>query len=152
MNIDPSPLRGYSNGWMARVLLLVLVVLAGCRSDRTDTPDDAFRQFSSAIKRSDVNTAWDSLSADTRALLEQKSKAISDASKGAIKDEPKILTFVSGVKAQPVTDVTVLKTEGALAVLEVTDASGKREQKMVKVDNRWYVDLTDSLKSGAAAP
>ncbi len=143
----------YCNRWMNRwVLLLGLAVgLAACRNDRADRPEDAYRLFSSALKRSDVNAAWDALSADTKALLEKKSKAVSQASNGAIKDEPKMLTFVSGVKVQPIGEVKVLKTEGAVAMLEVTDASGKREQKMVKVDNRWYVDLTDSL-GGAAAP
>ncbi|MBS1149924.1 MAG: lipoprotein, partial [Myxococcaceae bacterium] len=126
--------------------MLLLLALAGCRSDRTDTPDDAYRLFSSALKRSDVNTAWDSLSPPTRALLEQKSKEISDASKGAIKNDPKLLTFVSGVKVQPIGEVKVLKIEGELAVLEVTDPAGKREQKMAKIGNRWYVDLTDTLQ------
>ena len=152
MNIDPLRLAGYSNRWMARVLMLLLLGLVGCRSDRSDTPDDAYRLFSAALKRSDLNTAWDSLSVQTRTVLEQKSKAISEASKGVIKDEPKILTFVSGVKIQPLGEVKVLQSEGPIAVLEVTDPTGKHEQKMVKVDNRWYVDLTDSLKSGAAAP
>ena len=82
-----GPLAGYSTSVMIRMLLLLsLVGLAGCRSDRFDTPDDAYRLFSSALKRSDVNMAWESLSAETRAALESKSKAISDASKGAIKD------------------------------------------------------------------
>ena len=54
MNIDPSPQGGYSNRWMVRVFLLSLLLgLAGCRSDRFDTPDDAYRLFSSALKRSD---------------------------------------------------------------------------------------------------
>lgn len=153
MSIDSTGARGYFHGRMWRCLFLVgLAGLAGCRSDRFDTPDDAYRLFSSALKRSDVNTAWDSLSAETRALLEAKSKQLAAASNGAIKDEPKMLTFVSGVKVQPIGEVKVLKTEGAVAMLEVTDASGKREQKMVKVDNRWYVDFTDSLRLGAAAP
>ena len=56
------------------------------------------------------------------------------------------------MKIQPISEVKVLKAEGNIALLEVTDPTGKREQKMVKVGNRWYVDLTDSLKSGAAAP
>ena len=150
--IDPPRPAGYSNGSMTRALLWVFLALAGCRSDRTDTPDDAYRVFSSALKRSDVNMAWDSLSAPTRALLEQKSKATSEASKGAIKDEPKMLTFVSGVKIQPIGAVKVLKIDGDVAMLEIEEPSGKREQKMVKVDNRWYVDLTDSLNLGAAAP
>ncbi len=156
MNTEPMVAPGTGGGycplWMKRALLLLVVGLAGCRSDRTDTPDDAYRLFSSAIKRSDVNTAWDALSADTRALLEARSTAIVEASKGAIKDEPRMLTFVSGVKVQPIGAVKVLKTDGAVAVLEVEDPSGKREQKMVKVGNRWYVDLTDSLKVGAAVP
>ncbi len=157
MNTEPmiaaAAPGGYCPLWMNRFLLLVLMVgLAGCRSDRADAPDDAYRLFSAAIKRSDVNGAWDALSADTRAMLEAKSKAISEASKGAIKDEPKMLTFVSGVKVQPIGVVKVLKLEGAMAVLEVEDPAGKREQKMVKVGNRWYVDLTDSLKAGAAVP
>lgn len=135
------------------VLLAALAVgLLGCRNDRAESPDDAYRLFSAALKRSDFNTAWESLSAETRALLEQKSKQLSQASNGAIKDEPKMLTFLSGVKVQPIGEVKVLKTEGAVAMLEVTEPAGKREQKMVKVDNRWYVDLTDGLKAGAAAP
>lgn len=151
-NVDPPTPGGYSTWLMPRGVLLLLLLLVGCRSDRTDTPDDAYRLFSSALKRSDVTAAWDSLSAETRALLEQKSKALAEASKGAIKDEPKMLTFVSGVKVQPIGEVKVLKIDGAVALLEVADPAGKREQKMVKVGNRWYVDLTDSLKSGAAAP
>ena len=154
----PQP-AGYSNSRkMPRFLLLLaisLVGLSGCRVDRSDTPDDAYRQFSSALKRNDLTTAWDSLSAQTRAILEERSKAVAAASKGAIKDEPslpKLLTFVSGVRVQPVGEIKVLNLEGALAVLEVTEPQGKREQKMVKVGNRWYVDLTDSLKSGAATP
>ena len=152
MSIDPSRRDGYRSRRMARVILLVSLGLAGCRADRSDNPADAYRLFSSALKRSDVNGAWDSLSVETRALLEQKSKAVSAASKGAIKDEPKMLTFVSGVKIQPIGEVTVRSIEGAVAVLEVKDPGGKREQKMVKAGNRWYVDLTDSLKEGAAAP
>ncbi len=152
MNIDPLPPGGYSTRLMARFLLLLLLAFTGCRTDRSDTPDDAYRLFSSALKRSDATTAWDLLSPQTRAALEKKSKAISEASKGAIKDEPKLMTFISGVKVQPIGNVTVLKTDGSIAMLEVEDAAGKREQKMVKVDNRWYVDLTDSLNSGAAAP
>lgn len=153
MSIDRPRPSGYSKPLMGRALvLLTLFGLAGCRSDRYDTPEDAYRLFSAALKRSDVNAAWGALSSDTRALLEQKSKEVSAVSKGAIKDEPKLLTFVSGVKVLPIGAVTVLSADGAQAVLEVTDGSGKRKQKMVKADNRWYVDLTDSLKAGGAAP
>ncbi len=152
MNIDRPPQGSYSKGLMARILLLMVLGLGGCRADRLDAPDDAFRFFSSAIKRGDVNAAWEALSAETRTALEKRSKAVSEASKGAIKDDPKMLTFVSGVKVQPIGEVKVLKVDGATALIEVTDPSGKREQKMVKVDNRWYVDMMDSLNSEAAAP
>lgn len=156
MNIDAPQRPGYSKGSMGlRALAMVLVLLlglAGCRSDRNDTPENAYRLFSAALKRSDVNLAWESLSAETRALLEKKSKELAEASKGAIKDEPRLLTFASGVKVQPIGEVKVLRTDGAVALLEVTDPAGKREQKMVKVDNRWYVDLTDSLRAGAGGP
>ncbi len=138
---------------MPRFLALAaLLCLAGCRSDRFDTPDEAYRLFSAALKRSDLTTTWESLSPDTRKQLEEQSKAIAGASKGAVKDDPKLLTFVSGVKVLPIGELKVIKTEGALALLEVTSGDVKREQKMVKVGDRWYVDLTDSLKSGAAAP
>lgn len=154
MSIEQAAPRGYCSRWMRRFLPILLagLALAGCRNDRFDAPDDAYRLFSAALKRGDATTAWDSLSAETRAVLEAKSKELAAASNGAIKDEPKAVTFMSGMKVMPIGEVKVLKMEGAVAMLEVTDAAGKREQKMVKVDNRWYVDLTDSLKAGAAAP
>ena len=133
-------------------LLLAVLALGACRSDRFDTPDEAYRLFAASLKRGDLATSWDSLSADTRAQLEERSKRVVTASKGMIKDDPKLLTFVSGVKVQPISEVKVLKVDAALALLEVTEGSAKREQKMVKVGDRWYVDLTDSLKLGAAAP
>ena len=138
---------------MPRTLLFAaLIWLAGCRADRFDTPDDAYRLFASALKRSDLTTGWESLSPQTRALLEEQSKAVAAASKGAIKDDPKLLTFVSGVKVQPTSEVKVLSAEATVALLEVTEGTAKRQQKMVKVGDRWYVDLTESLKAGAAAP
>ncbi len=133
------------------LFLAVLGCVAGCRADRFDTPDEAYRLFSLALKRGDLATGWDSLSAQTRAQLEAQSKAVAAASKGAIKDDPKLLTFVSGVKVQATGEVKVLRADATVAVLEVTEGGAKREQKMVKVQDRWYVDLTDSLK-GAAAP
>ena len=138
---------------MPRLLLFVaLLCLARCRADRSDTPDEAYRLFSSALKRGDLATGWDSLSASTRALLEEQSKAVAVASKGAIKDDPKLMTFVSGIKVQPAGEVKVLRSDAAIALLEVTEGASKREQKMVKVGDRWYVDLTESLRAGAAAP
>ena len=134
------------------ILFVALLAVGGCRADRFDTPDEAYRLFSSALKRGDLATGWDSLSADTRKLLEEQSKAVAASSKGAIKDEPKLLTFVSGVKVQPTTEVKVLESNATAAVLEVTEGAAKRHQKMVKVQDRWYVDLTDSVKMGAAAP
>jgi hypothetical protein len=158
MKIDRFKPAGYSNRSMPRnslcapLLLVALLAFESCRVDRSDSPEEAYRLFSAALKHSDVNTAWESLSQQTRAVLEQKSKAVAAASKGAIKDDPKLLSFVSGIKVQPIGEVKVLRADAQSALLEVGEDSGKREQKMVKVGNRWYVDLTDSLKSGAAAP
>jgi hypothetical protein len=146
---------------MRRLLpLLVLFSLAACRGDRVDAPEEAYRTFTAAWKRSELPAMWDSLSPDTRKLLEDRTREVVAASKGAIKDDPKappdrlpqLLAFASGVKAQPITDLKVLETHEAMAMLEVTEGGVKRQQKMVKVGERWYVDLTESLKAGAGSP
>jgi hypothetical protein len=143
---------------MRRLALLVLS-LAACRGDRVDAPEEAYRTFSNAWKRSELPVMWESLSPDTRKLLEDRTREVAALSKGAIKDDPKspeklpqLLAFASGVKQQPITDLKVLTADGAVAMLEVTEGAVKRQQKMVKVGDRWYVDLTESLKAGAGTP
>ncbi|MBL8950791.1 MAG: hypothetical protein JNK82_08450 [Myxococcaceae bacterium] len=128
--------------------VLVLVLVSGCNRPRWDKPDEAYKAFSSAVRRSDVKVAWEALSADTRKAAEARSRALAQASGGSVKDEPMLMFFASGYKPLPQGDVKVAKEEGQSAVVEVAVGDGgvSQSQRMVKEGDRWAVDLTEAFK------
>ncbi len=125
-----------------RVLLcLTLGLLAGCRSSAApDSPEAAWRAFVAKLQRGDAKGAYTLLTAGTRAAAEQRSKAISDASQGQVRDEPHWLLFAS---ARPA-------SQGELQVVEQSATrarllSGTQPVTLLKEDGRWLVDLTPHL-------
>lgn len=119
-----------------------------CGRARYDRPDEAYRSFSSALRRSELKTAWDALSTDTRKAMESRSKAAAEASGGSVKDEPMLMFFASGYKPLPQGELKVSKEEGQTAVVEVAigDGGSTQSQRMLKEGDRWVVDLTEAFK------
>lgn len=133
---------------MKAYAIVALVALGGCNRPRWDKPDEAYRAFSSAVRKGEVKTAWDALSTETRKAMEARSKQVSEASGGSVKDEPMLMFFASGYKPLPQGDLKVAKEEGQSAVVEVSIADGgaTQSQRMIKEGDRWAVDLTEAFK------
>lgn len=129
----------------AGLLLVVLVMIPGCRRPAVDSPEAAYRTFVTALQRSDSKTAWKLLTPGTREKATALSKAISEASKGVVRDEPEILLFQS---SRPPTagDITQVRADETTAVLKVSSAGGEREVKLVKDAGKWQIDLSDSIE------
>jgi hypothetical protein len=134
--------------------------VAGCREPKWDKPEDAYTSFAQAVRigraklsagdekagRAELKTAYEALSGPTRTAIEERSKEISSTSGGAVKDDPVLLAFVTGVKPEPLEAVRTLHEEGAAATVSVTVGGKTVEQKMVKEGERWKVDLSEAFK------
>jgi hypothetical protein len=140
---------------MLGVLVLVALGVAGCTREPANSPEAAYRAFITAIQKGNTRKAWDALSPATRQKVEERSKAISAASKGVVRDEPEQLLF-QGTRPGPLGEVTQLKADEGSALLKVASASGSREVKLVKDSGKWLIDLSDSIPTpspqGASEP
>ena len=112
----------------------------------------AYRAFAEAVRRGDSTAAWAALSQRTRRLMEAKSKAVSDASRGVVKDEPALMLFQSGTRPPPAGDVKIVESDGGTAVIEVSVDGQAHHLVMVRESDRWVVDLFDVLQKEANQP
>lgn len=120
--------------------LTALIWLTACQSPPASTPEAAYQAFAVALRRGDTKAAYASLSKGSREAAEARAKAVVEASKGLLKQEPALMLFQSGTRPAPLAEVKVVEQSPAAAVLEV---AGTRV-KMIKEDGtRWVVDLTD---------
>ena len=131
---------------MRIVGVVFLVAMAvGCRREPPDSPEAAYRGFIEAVQKGNTHKAWTALSSETRKKVEERSKAIAEASKGVVRDEPELLLF-QGTRPGPLGEVTQLKADETSAVLAVASASGSREVKLVKDSGKWLIDLSDNIE------
>lgn len=144
--------------WRLRGVLVLVVlgsVASGCKGQPANSPEAAYRGFIEAIQKGNTRRAWDALSPATRQKVEARSKAISEASKGVVRDEPEQLLF-QGTRPGPLGEVTRLKADEGSALLKVASASGSREVKLVKDSGKWLIDLSDTIPTpsppGASEP
>lgn len=126
------------------LVFLLVVATAGCRREPANSPEGAYRGFIEALQKGNTRKAWASLSAATRHKVEERSKAIAEASKGVVRDEPELLLF-QGTRPGPLGEVTQVKADETSALLQVASASGPREVKLVKDSGKWLIDLSDTL-------
>lgn len=130
-----------------RLLLpLVLLALAACRQPSWDTPEAAYSSFSQALQRGEYQLAYQALSSESRRALESRSKQISAASGGAVRDEPWLLAFATGAKPRPLTSVKVVSQDERSAVISAAADEQTAQVRMVKEGDRWRVDLSETLK------
>lgn len=128
-----------------------LLGFAGCQRPAAPTPENGYRAFAEALRLGDARTAWAALSPATQQLAKVRSKAISEASGGVIKDEPALILLQSGMRPRTEPDgsmglVKLVSTDGGTAVLEVTSGATTQHITMVRVAARWAVDLCDILR------
>jgi hypothetical protein len=125
--------------------LALLAVTPSCNRPRFDSPKEAYLSFTRALQKGDVAVAYGVLSADTRKELERRAKDISDASGGAVPNNPTSLFVNISQRAPSVTEVKVLKEEGKTAVLSVSAGEKVQQVRMVKEEAGWKLDLAGGL-------
>ena len=125
-------------------VVVVLTLMASCKPQPANSPEAAYRSFIDAVQKGNTRKAWNALSSATRKKVEARSKAISEASKGVVRDEPEQLLF-QGTRPGPLGEVTQLKADESSALLRVASATGAREVKLVKDSGSWFIDLSDSI-------
>lgn len=122
-----------------------LSAASGCRREPPNSPEAAYRGFIDALQKGNTKRAWDSLSPSTRQRAGERSKAIAEASKGVVRDEPELLLF-QGTRPAPITEISQVSADDDSALLKVATASGSTEVKLVKDGGKWLVDLSESLE------
>jgi hypothetical protein len=130
------------------VLTLLVLGLAGCNRPRFDNPVDAYVSFARAIQKGELQLAWEALSTETRAVFEQRAKAVSDASGGAVRADPIALVF-SPAPPAPMKHPRVSREEGeGVVILEIEGEQPDEPAliRMVREPSGWKLDLRDSLK------
>jgi hypothetical protein len=130
---------------------LAFIPLASCERSRADSPGDAYSAFSKAVQRGDSKAAYAALSQTTRQALEARAKEVSDASGGAIKDDPAALAFSSAPRPDPLTEVKLVQQSGDRAVLAVSGGARYQKVVMVRENGGWKVDLSDKLSASDGA-
>ncbi len=126
-------------------VLFLMIATFGCLPAPTNSPEMAYLSFTDALSKGDTTKAWNLLSNPTRTKAEERSKSISLASKGVVRDEPRSL-FFQGIRADQPGRVVKVTADAATAVLKVASASGVREVKLINDNGKWFLDLSDSLE------
>ena len=133
--------------WMRLGWLLLLFGINACDRREARAPEEAgYRVFADAVRRGDSAAAWANLSQETQALMNAKAKAISEASKGVVKNEPALMMFQSGIRPPPLGDVKMIESDGGAAVLEGSATGEPHRIRMVREGGRWVVDLSDIFR------
>jgi hypothetical protein len=135
-------------------LLVPITLLLACERPAPRTPEAGYRAFADAVRRGESKPAWAALTRPTQTALEARSKAISEASKGLIRDEPALMLLQSGIRATPSQELTIktLSSDGGTATLEVAGSTGTQRITMIHDGDRWLVDLSDVLLQGTNPP
>lgn len=132
---------------MGRAVVMSLSLLLGaCAREPADSPEAAYRGFAEALRRGDGRAAYAALSPATKAKVEARTKELSQASGGLIKEDPALVFFQSGTPPRPIGEVKRLSADETAAVLEVAGAAGPQQVKLVRESGRWLVDLTEPLE------
>jgi hypothetical protein len=128
-----------------------MAAMAACpaRSDPS-SPEGAYQAFVAATRRHDTASAYALLSSATRAVAAERSRAVSAASGGAIKDDPAAVLLQSGIRPEAGA-VKVVALDGGVASLVVETPSGRSPVTLVREDGGWHLDLVQQLR-GTQAP
>lgn len=127
------------------LILVAICALAGCQRPKWDTPVDAFRTFQAALKRGDGKAAWEALSRDSRGRIEARMKEVAAASGGVVPEDAAAAALATGFKLEPADEVTLKESTADTAVLKVKVKSVEREQRMVREEGKWRLDLLPLL-------
>ncbi len=127
------------------VLVWVLLVLGGCDRTQSGTPAQAYKDFHGLVRKGEYRKAHGLLSQASQEALTSRTQAVTQASDGGVKPEPP--SFFANVPVPAdVTEVTLLREEGDVAVVRVLSSGRSSEVRMVREASGWKVDLSQSLQ------
>lgn len=123
--------------------LLALGLFFACSAQREEGPAAAYLRFIRAAQKGNPSAIWESLSARTRQAYEERARALSEASDGAVGSNPAalLLSPLDDRGNKPLPKVEVLSEDEGTAVIRVTDKNRSRELRMVKEQAVWRLDL-----------
>lgn len=127
----------------ALAAMAVAAAVAGrsCRVSQPG-PEAAVRDMLQAAKTGDRDTVFELLAPRTRARLEVQARRATDLVGASMRFAPKDLVSMGssdGVDAP--TDITVLDELDDRAVVEVVSPAGRSRLELVRVEDRWLIDL-----------
>ena len=126
----------------ALAAMAVAAAVAG-RSCRVNEPgpEVAVRAMVRAAKTADREAVFELLGPATRARLEIEAKRATDLVGASVRYTAKDLVSIGSSEPSGLTDVTVIDESGDHAVVEVVSPSGRSRIDLVRVDNRWRIEL-----------
>ena len=126
---------------LAAIALAAAVAGRSCRVTEPG-PEAAVRDMIQAAKTGDRDLVFELLSPATRARLAAEAKRATDLVGASQRYTAKdLISIGSSDGAADPTDITVLEEHVDRAVVEVVSAAGRSRIELVKLANRWRVDL-----------
>jgi hypothetical protein len=136
---------------LAAMALAAAVAGRSCRVSQPG-PEAAVRDMLQAAKTGDRDTVFELLAPETRARLDAQAGRATDLVGASVRFAPKDLVSMGssdGVAAP--TDITVLEELDDRAVVEVVSPAGRARIQLVRVDDRWLIELP-AYGAGGAPP
>lgn len=126
----------------ALAAMAVAAAVAG-RSCRVHEPgpEVAVTDMVRAARTGDRQAVFDLLGPATQKQLEQEAKRATDLVGASVRYTAKDLVSIGSSDGVGLTDVTVIDETGDRAVVEVVSPAGRSRLDLVRVDNRWRIEL-----------
>lgn len=136
---------------LAAMAIAAAVAGRSCRVSQRG-PEAAVRDALQAARTGDVGAVLELLSPATRAELEAEARRATDLVGAAERFSPKaLLSLGSSDGASAPTDITVLEERGDRAVVEVVSPAGRSRVDLVRVGDRWLIDVPAYAREPAGA-
>ncbi|WP_373044657.1 hypothetical protein [Vulgatibacter sp.] len=140
-----------------RNLLLALALAAAAAtaacSENTSDPEATFRLFVEKVQQRDADAAWELLAPATRERFTKLVQERSEASGGALPDDPKQVILGGAQLARPLEKIEVVEEQAETATLLVTAGGETDRVRMVRTGEGWRVEVeAPTAPPAAAAP
>lgn len=127
---------------MRGIGFLVILGISACELPTTADPVGAYLGFQKAAQGRNAQSAFAALSSATKEVTRQRSKAISIASGGVIKDDPISMVMTPPLRRSETAKPRVSKIEKDTAWVLIDENGRPSEVKLVLEQGKWKIDLT----------
>lgn len=132
----------YGKEIMRGIAFLAILGISACELPTTADPVAAYLSFQKAAQGRNAQSAFAALSSATKEVTRHRSKAISTASGGVIKDDPIPMVMTSPLRRSETAKPRVSKTEKDTAWVLIDENGRLSEVKLVLEQGKWKIDLT----------